>query len=326
MFAYGSGGNGKGTLLNALRAAIGDYGMTLAPRILTAAKHDEHPTGIADLRGARLVTTTETDQGRFLAEGLVKELTGGDPIRARRMRADYFEFAPTHKLWMAGNHLPRVQGTDFGIWRRIALVPFEVTFQINNAIPEELDDEAPGILAWMVEGCLEWQRGGLHIPDRVRKATENYRTEEDHVGRFLADCAVVGETEMVTAAALRERYLAWAKAEGEHEWSDKRVAAELVKRGFDSARTGPRSARIWLGFGLVSEPSATHRDGFSVFPYYAKTGACTDNGEKRRDASRHLLTSTDDEGSQTAGRAGEGASPRTVVVPLPDEVESRGQP
>lgn len=253
VFAHGAGANGKGTLFTALRAAVGDYGMQLAPRILTASKHDEHPTGIADLRGARFVTTTETEQGRYLAESLVKELTGGDPIRARRMRADYFEFNPSHKLWMAGNHLPKVNGTDHGMWRRLALVPFEVTFPIDNGLADRLAAEAAGILAWMVEGCLEWQRDGLQVPAKVRAATESYRSREDHVGRFLADCAVVGETEMVTAAALRDRYLAWCKAEGEREWSAKAVGAELTSRGFDKARTGKSNVSTWIGFGLLPD-------------------------------------------------------------------------
>jgi len=305
VFAHGIGANGKTTLLTTLRHVLGDYGMQLDPRVLTAGHHDEHPTGIADLRGARLVTTAETEQDRHLAEGLVKQVTGGDRIRARRMRGDYFEFVPSHKLWMAGNHLPKVSGTDLGIWRRLALVPFDVTFDREHqdaALPERLAAEAPGILTWMVEGCLEWQRDGLRVPDRVRAATESYRSREDHVGRFLADCAVIGDTYMVTAASLRERYLSWVRAEGEREWSAKRVAAELTTRGFDNARTGPRSARMWLGFGLLEEPVATHRDGLSHSP--SREGTLPDNGETRRDASRLPLTSAN--GDRPTERIGDG--------------------
>ena len=137
----------------------------------------------------------------------MKQLTGGDPIRARRMRADFFEFAPSHKIWLASNHLPAVAGTDHAIWRRILLVPFEVTFTADQQDPrlgKKLEAEAPGILTWMVQGCLDWQANGLTIPDRVKTATDGYRAQEDHVGRFLADCTTNGAA--VATSQLREAY------------------------------------------------------------------------------------------------------------------------
>lgn len=143
LFAYGVGSNGKSTMLTTLRLVAGDYGMHLDPRVLTVSHHDEHPTALTDLRGARLVVTIETEAGRQLAEALVKSLTGGDPIRARRMRGDYFEFMPSHKLIIAGNHLPPVRGTDVGIWRRIGVVPFEVVFD-DDRRDKELPAKARG--------------------------------------------------------------------------------------------------------------------------------------------------------------------------------------
>ena len=258
VFAHGAGANGKSTMLGALRNLAGDYGLQLDPTVLTASQHDQHPTGLTDLRGARLVTTIETDAGRRLAEALVKMLTGGDPIRARRMRGDYFEFLPTHHLWLAGNHLPAIRGTDLGIWRRIALVPFDVTFEGERQdpdLPAKLDAEAHGILAWAIEGCLEWQQHGLQVPARVKAATASYRTSQDHLGRFIDERCVVEDTAYVTSRDLRAEYIEWCEAQGEKPWSAKAVGAELTDRGFDTGTVGRGNdkARTWLGIGLAAE-------------------------------------------------------------------------
>lgn len=253
VFGYGSGANGKSTLLGMLRRLTGNYGLQLDPTILTSSDHDRHPTGLTDLRGARLVTTVETEANRQLAEVLVKMLTGGDPIRARRMRGDYFEFQPTATFWLAGNHLPTIRGTDLGIWRRIALVPFEVTFEgdrQDRQLPEKLVAEAPGILAWAVRGCLGWRKDGLRVPERVKAATHQYRTAQDHVGRFLTDCCAVAGDARVSAADLRAVYEEWCKQEGEQAWSQKAVGAELKDRGFSNHQVGTARVRTWLGVGL----------------------------------------------------------------------------
>lgn len=255
LFGHGGGANGKSTMFTMLRQLAGDYGVQLDPSVLTAGAHEAHPTGLTDLRGARLVTTTETEAGKRLAEALVKQLTGGDPIRARRMRADYFEFLPTHHIWLAGNHLPPIRGTDLGIWRRIALVPFEVTFEGERQdpqLPEKIAAEAEGILAWAIQGCLDWQRDGICIPERVKAATAKYRTSQDHAGRFIAECCIVDPNAYVAAKALREVYETWCADEGERPWSAKALGAELADRGFDSVQKGSTRARTWLGIGLVA--------------------------------------------------------------------------
>ncbi len=256
LFAHGAGSNGKSTLLGMLRRVAGDYGCHIDPTILTASDHDRHPTGLTDLRGARLVTTIETEGGRRMAEVLVKQLTGGDPIRARRMRGDFFEFWPSHTLWLAGNHLPEIRGTDLAIWRRIALVPFDMTFegdQQDPDLPAKLGAEGPGILAWAIRGCLDWQRDGLRVPERVKAATAAYRKGQDHVGRFLAERCVVDPTAYVAAKDLRTAYSAWCTGQGEREWSTKAVGAELSNRGFDSTQFGKARVRSWLGLGLIDE-------------------------------------------------------------------------
>lgn len=163
VFCHGSGSNGKTTFLNVVRAVLGDYGLQLDPTVLVAGPHDQHPTGLTDLRGARFVATIETEAGRRLNESLVKQLTGGDPIRARRMHRDFFEFQPTHKLWLAGNHLPRISGTDYGIWRRLALLPFTTQFAGSRAdrrMGERLVAEAAGVLAWAVPEVPRVAGGG----------------------------------------------------------------------------------------------------------------------------------------------------------------------
>lgn len=257
LFAHGAGANGKSTLLAMLRRLAGDYGCHLDPTLLTTADYDQHPTGKSDLRGARLVTTVETEANRRLAEALVKTLTGGDPIRARRMRGDFFEFWPTHTLWLAGNHLPAIRGTDLGIWRRIALVPFEVTFtgeRQDAELPAKLATEAPGILSWAVRGCLDWQRDGLRIPERVTAATAAYRSSNDHLGRFIEECCEVHDDAYVSAGALRQEYESWCDEQGERPWSAKAVGSELTNRGFDVTLRGSGSerARTWLGIGLAA--------------------------------------------------------------------------
>ncbi len=160
LFLYGTGANGKSTLINALMEAMGDYALQAAPELLTV-KASAHPTELADLKGARFVASVEVEDGKHLAESLVKQMTGGDRIKARFMRADFFEFSPTHKVFLAANHKPEVRGTDTGIWRRIKTVPFDVTIpkgERDPALLAKLRDELPGILRWAVEGCLLWQR------------------------------------------------------------------------------------------------------------------------------------------------------------------------
>jgi putative DNA primase/helicase len=189
--AYGTGSNGKSTILGTLMALMGDdYAMKAPPAMLMAKAHETHPTDRADLFGKRLVIAIETESGRRLDEVMVKELTGGDRIRARRMREDFWEFSSTHTLIMATNHKPVIRGTDHGIWRRLKLVPFSVQVdgeQADTSMPERLRAEFPGILAWCVRGCLAWQEIGLNEPDCVRAATDEYRSEQDVIGTFLEE-------------------------------------------------------------------------------------------------------------------------------------------
>jgi len=249
---YGTGANGKSTVLNALLEAAGEYGMQAAPDLLIA-KRGAHPTEIADLFGMRVVASIEVEDGRRLAEALVKNLTGGDKIRARRMRQDNWQFAPTHTVFMAVNHKPIVKGNDTGIWRRIRLIPFTETIPPaaqDKKLPEKLRSELPGILAWAVEGCLEWRREGLQAPDEVRKATAGYRSEMDVIGDFLADRCFKGAHLTVAKDEFYKAYQMWCEDAGERFETKRKFGTLLKDRGIEDGRNAERTQRIWTGIGL----------------------------------------------------------------------------
>jgi putative DNA primase/helicase len=166
-FLYGIGANGKSTFLTAVTGAIGDYHRTAPIETFTASSSDRHPTDLAGLAGARLVTATETEEGRRWAESKIKTLTGGDMISARFMRQDFFEYVPQFKLLIAGNHKPGLRTVDEAIRRRFNLIPFVVTIPLPERdlkLSEKLEAEWPGILQWMIDGCLAWQHTGLQAP------------------------------------------------------------------------------------------------------------------------------------------------------------------
>lgn len=249
--AYGTGANGKSTFLETLHHVLGDYAKAAAPGLLMRTKEGRHEEQIAELQGVRLATGQESGIDQALDEPKLKYLTGGDTVSARRMYGNRFEFKPTHKLWIATNHKPRVRGGDDGIWRRLKLIPFEATIAEHERDPhlkEKLLAEAPGILSWAVAGCLAWQRDGLGVPDEVRDATAAYRSAEDQVGPFLEEACVLAQHVAVTSSALFEGYQAWARSAGERPLSQQALAEALEARGFSRKRT--KTARMWVGLGL----------------------------------------------------------------------------
>jgi len=256
---YGTGANGKSTILNALLAAAGDYGMQAAPDLLVAKK-GSHPTEVADLFGMRLVASIEVEDGRRLAESLVKQLTGGDKVRARRMRQDFWQFDPTHKVFMAVNHKPEVRGTDTAIWRRLRLIPFEQTIppaEQDKKLPQKLEAELPGILRWALEGCLEWQHEGLQAPEEVRKATGAYRSEMDVIGAFLQDECEIGREFREQFTTLYKRYEEWCEDGGERAETRRKFNARLKVRGrFEARRSGPGGANEWHGLRLLKKQTS----------------------------------------------------------------------
>lgn len=261
---HGGGANGKSTFLETLLQVLGEHAAPASPRLLVADKHSEHPTAVADLHGRRLVVSQEVEQG--LDEPLVKQLTGGDQIKARRMREDYWSFTPTHKLWLACNHKPRIKGNDIGIWRRIRLIPFEVTIapeQQDHDLGAKLTAELPGILRWAVNGCLAWQRDGLNPPAAVVNATDKYQLESDLISQYLDERSVAGPQYQVRTTVLYTDYKAWCQDNGlDHPLSQKALAKQLDERGLD--RTENRAGQsVWISVGLLDNrgPIETQHPG-----------------------------------------------------------------
>ncbi len=232
-FLFGTGANGKSTLVETVLKLLGsDYGMKAAPDLLMARRGESHPTDRADLFGKRLVACVETEEGRRMAEALTKELTGGDQIRARRMREDFWQFAPSHKVWLAGNHKPRIVGTDHGIWRRVKLIPFEVTIpdaDQDKNLPAKLTAELSGILNWALAGCRDWQANGMQEPAIVRAATNEYATDEDEVGQFLSEHCDLDDSYL---AAGGELFAAFQEAFPDSRLSNHAFGARLRAKGF----------------------------------------------------------------------------------------------
>ena len=245
---HGTGSNGKSTFLDVLQDVLGDYAMQTPTETLMLKRNEGIPNDIARLRGARLVAASETAEGRRLSESLLKQLTGGDRITARFMRAEWFEFKPMFKLWLVTNHKPVIKGTDRAIWRRIRLIPFTVTIpdaEQDKQLPLKLRRELPGILRWAVEGCLEWQAHGLGLPQEIRQATDTYRQEMDVLAAWINDCCEVANYCHSTAKALYGSYSTWCEEGGERAMSQRSFALQLAERGFESIRT--KFARSWVG-------------------------------------------------------------------------------
>ncbi len=235
-FFYGTGGNGKGTYLNALTGIVADYAAIAGMEAFTASTSDRHPTDLAALRGARLVTAQETEEGRRWAEAKIKALTGGDPITARFMRCDFFTYVPQFKLAIAGNHKPGLRAVDEAIRRRFHLVPFTVTIPADRRdpdLPEKLKAEWPGILQWAIDGCVAWlEAGGLHPPPAVMAATDDYLDAEDAFGQWLGECCERRAGAWSASSALYSSWKTWADAAGEFAGSQKRFSQNLANRGF----------------------------------------------------------------------------------------------
>jgi putative DNA primase/helicase len=249
---WGKGANGKSTMLNVIMDIMGeDYAIKATRDLFMNKKADSHPTQMARLHGRRLVVCIETQEGARLDEGLVKELTGGDKITARRMREDYWQFDPTHKCVLVTNHKPEISGTDEGIWRRPKLVPFTQRFwdadkgengpdhlRADKTLSEKLKAEAEGILRWCVEGCLAWQSEGLKIPAAVQVATTEYRGQQDTLAAFIDENCTIQSDAKCRASKFRICFSAWAEQNGEKEPPSQRRLGQALTE-YMSARGAP---------------------------------------------------------------------------------------
>jgi putative DNA primase/helicase len=252
-FLYGPGANGKTTFLEANYAMLGDYAQRIDPETLMVHRDTNIPNDIAALQGVRFVPTVEVEEGKRLAEVLVKQLTGTDTLRARLLYHEYFDYHPCFHIWLAANHYPVIKGTDRAIWDRIRLIPFVVTIPLaerDRKLQGKLKEELPGILRWALEGCLEWEKGGLETPRAVMAATEAYRAEMDILAAFIADCCVESPQAAVTVKDHFDNYLHWCEKNGEKPLSKLVFGKRMKDRGFvqDQAKGGNR-ARYWKGIG-----------------------------------------------------------------------------
>jgi len=250
---YGTGRNGKSTFLNVLSKILGDYACNTPAETLMARKNDTISNDVARLEGARLVTAYETEDNKRLAEAKIKALTGGDPITARFLHKEYFEFWPTFKVFLATNHKPRIKGNDEGIWRRIKLLPCVNTIPKEDVDPylyEKLIAEAPNILGWMVQGYKLWQDEGLEDPTAVKLATLEYRSESDIIGLFLADRTREDSSAVISKKELYEKYKTWATENSEFPLSSHIFSKTMLERGYRDKR-GTGGKRMWIGLSII---------------------------------------------------------------------------
>jgi putative DNA primase/helicase len=264
-FLHGPGGNGKSVLMDVLRKLLGDYAAP-APAGFLMVGRQEHSEELARLQGLRLVVASEINPDARFDEAKLKELTGGDTLTARFMHQSFFEFEPTHHLWLMGNHQPRVKSGGDSFWRRLRLLPFQYKVPEHKKIEGLADilvaEEGPGILAWIVQGAVDHFARGLREPESVKAATAAYAAEEDHIGRFLEDCCTQGPgAHMRTETGrVRAAYEAWCHREGDQPMDARTFGRELKARGIVRK---PSSGRyFYAGLGLVAEGDADQPKGW----------------------------------------------------------------
>lgn len=250
LFFYGLGANGKSVLVNVLRHLLGDFASGATPDLLMARDGRTATNDVAALRGARLVTVSEFDDGERLAEAQIKTLTGGDAVTCRHLYREFFSYVPSFKIILIGNHKPKIRGTDHGIWRRLHLLNFGVTIPEDERDPhlqEKLLKELPGILAWAVRGCIEWQQTGLAAPDEIKSAVSEYRKSEDIFDQWLDECCSTGDQFVTPINDLINSFEAFSR------WKNitsQRFGRLLSEAGFVKERSNGNTR--WRGIGLVT--------------------------------------------------------------------------
>lgn len=263
MMLHGPGGNGKGTLLGTVSAIACDYYMEAPIETFLASAHDRHPTELAGLDGARLVSATETDRGRSWNEQRLKQLTGGDTISARFMRGDFFQFQPQFSLTVQGNHMPELKAVDDAMRRRLILVPMlHRPAKANLSLADELVPEWPSILRWLIDGCLDWQKSGLIIPDDISAATDDYFVEQDTFSTWLEECCRVERGNVYlydSATRLFASFSSFMKRNGLTPGSLKSFSEELERNGFSLERK--KSERRRIGIQLKASEAQHYGEG-----------------------------------------------------------------
>ncbi|MBI5117300.1 hypothetical protein HZA56_12565 [Candidatus Poribacteria bacterium] len=245
---HGAGANGKTTFLETLMFVMGDYSLPLSSELLFSSRRRTHPPEFADLKECRLAAVTEVEFNKSLSEPAVKKLTAANPLAVRPTRRDRLEFDSSHKLFICADHIPIIQTTDHAIWRRITMIPFNVTIpeeRQDKDLPQKLRAEARGILNWLVAGCLEWQKTGLDSPAEVTDAINAYRGDMDPLGAFLADRCDIAPEARENSADLYSSYTDWCECNDERPLCPRLFGMRLRERGFKPERT--MFHRIWQG-------------------------------------------------------------------------------
>jgi len=258
--AHGTGNNGKTTLLTTLLRMLGEYGASLQiDTLMTRQENSNTQADLADLRGARFVVTSETEEGQRLAEGKLKRITqGSGRIKAVRKYENPIEFEETHKLWMDANHLPVVRGADVAIWNRLRVIPFEVMIpagEIDRELPSKLFEEAEGILAWAVRGAVAWYGEGLASAPKIDEQRHAWRVSSDQIGRFLEEACQAVAGRHTPARELYGRYRAWAEAGGESVLSETAFDRVMTTRGL--ARSHTERGRLYRDLALRESTDRT---------------------------------------------------------------------
>ncbi|WP_144640061.1 phage/plasmid primase, P4 family [Bacillus cereus] len=253
VFLIGGGSNGKSTFINIIKDIMGDYGRQAKSDTFIKKKETGANNDIARLVGSRFVSAIESEDGEQLSEAFVKQITGGEPVLARFLRQEFFEFIPEFKVFFTTNHKPVIKGVDEGIWRRIRLIPFNLQLpkeKRDKKLPEKLSLEMPGILNWAIEGCLKWQQSGLKDPAIVMKATGDYKEEMDILGPFMFECCFKREDVQIEAKELYEVYANWCFRNGEHQLKNRAFYRILETQGFKRER-GNRNKYFIKGVTLA---------------------------------------------------------------------------
>lgn len=258
-FLHGDGGRGKSTFLDTIARLLGHHAVSVPASFIELLRNEEHPASLASTFGKRMVTTSETREGRVMDEVRVKQFTGEDTITARHMYKGFFEFKPVGKLFIAGNHKPVITGVDEGIWRRMVLVEFDRAVspaQRAENLKDRLQAELPGILAWAVRGAQRWYERGLDLPAQIIEASAAYRVEQDVFGQFIRECCEVGDgaTHRYLSGDFRGDYESWCKRNGATPYGARMVGQRLKAYGVESKPIwfGGQTKQAWVGISKLT--------------------------------------------------------------------------
>jgi P4 family phage/plasmid primase-like protien len=278
-FCYGTGANGKSVFINTFSGMLGEYACPAPIEMFTVTRNERHPTDLASLHGARLVTVTETEAGSRWDETKIKLLTGGDRIAARFMHQNYWYFTPQFKLLISGNNQPALRSVDFAMKRRMVVLPFEITFQAEEQdldLATKLQEDWSAILLWAIEGCLEWQRLGLKMPPAIMRATGEYMEEQDTVGRWIADRIVEDPNAKTSPTDLFEDFRRWADRKRVRYCGIAEFSQNLAGRDFQRIKSGGsrffRGLRVKTGQDGADLPVIPHNNGRDPHKVVTMTG------------------------------------------------------